>query len=245
MSKRLGLLLIVGLTLFACTSGGEVISPEEEPLLAAGEEVGEDVAEEEPVEEVVEPTEVPPTEMPSPEPIGPLQISSPAFENGGDIPAKYSCLGENLSPELEWSGVPADAQSLLLFFYDPDAGFESGASVEPGFVHWVVYNIPGTSTGYAEDMSAGATLQDGALQGSNDFAQFSSPGETFPGGSSIKLVGYDGPCPGSKHLYVFTLYALDVMLDLPAEALMADILAAMDGHIIEEAEWSGFFDPSS
>lgn len=172
-----------------------------------------------------------------------LEISSTAFEHEGVILDQYSCFGDNLSPALEWSGVPEEAQSLLLFFHDPDAGFDSGASVEPGFVHWVVFNIPPSTTGYPEDMPAGDTLDDGALQGSNDFAQFVSEGEIFPGGAPIKLVGYDGPCPGNEHRYVFTLYALDTLLDLQSGATPADVLAGLEGHVLTQAGLMGRYAP--
>jgi Raf kinase inhibitor-like YbhB/YbcL family protein len=142
---------------------------------------------------------------------------------------------------LEWSGVPVEVQSLLLFFYDPDAGFDSGASVEPGFVHWVVYNIPPSTTGYPEDMPAGDTLDDGALQGSNDFAPYGEG--TFPGGAPIKLIGYDGPCPGGEHRYVFALYALDTFLDLEAGATPSQVLAAMEGHVLTQVKLMGLYAP--
>ena len=182
---------------------------------------------------------MPPTEAPAAK----LAISTTAFEPNGDIPQVYSCLGNNVSPALAWSGVPAGAQSLLLLVYDLDAGFESGASAPVGFAHWIVFNIPPGSSGYAEGMPAGETLADGALQGTNDFAPFESPGSTFPGGAPVKLVGYDGPCPGAKHRYRFALYALDTMLDLPAAVTMSQVLEAMEGHVLAEAAVVGAFTP--
>jgi len=179
----------------------------------------------------------------TPTPAPPLGISSSAFEPDGEIPAQYSCEGDNLSPQVEWSGVPAEAQSLLLSVHDLDAGAESGASVPQGFIHWIVYNIPPSTAGYPEGMPGGSTLDDGALQGSNDFAQFAEEGETFPGGAPIKLVGYDGPCPGAPHRYAFTLYALDTVLALPPESMMAQVLDEMEGHILAEAEVIGVYSP--
>ena len=152
-------------------------------------------------------------------------------------------MGDNISPPLEWAGVPDEARSLLLFFYDPDAGFDAGASVEMGFVHWIVFNIPPSTTGYPEDMPAGDTLDDGALQGNNDFGQFVNPGDPFPGGAPIKVTGYDGPCPGEEHKYVFVLYALDTMLDLPPQATPTEVLEAMEGHVIDQAELAGMYAP--
>jgi len=194
-----------------------------------------------PTSEPPTPTAVPPTAAPAAK----LAISTTAFEPNGEIPQVYSCLGNNVSPALAWSGVPAGAQSLLLLVYDLDAGFESGASAPPGFAHWLVFNIPPGSSGYAEDMPAGETLADGAMQGSNDFAQFQSPGATFPGGAAVKLVGYDGPCPGARHRYRFALYALDTMLDLPPGATMSQILEAMEGHVLAEAAVVGAYTPGS
>jgi len=174
----------------------------------------------------------PPTPTPGP----PLQVSSAAFEPGSEIPVQYSCQGANLSPPLEWSGVPEGTQSLALVVDDPD-------SEPPGFVHWVIYNIPATATGLPEGVPAEATLPDGTRQGSNDFALFADEGQTFPGGAPINRVGYDGPCPGDTHRYVFRLYALDAVLDLPAEATKADLLLAIEGHVLGEAELTGVYTP--
>jgi Raf kinase inhibitor-like YbhB/YbcL family protein len=151
---------------------------------------------------------------------------------------QYTCQGANLSPPLEWSGVPEGAQSLALLMDDPD-------SQPPGFVHWVIYNIPPTSTGLPEGVPAGPRLADGTLQGTNDYALLAQEGQTHPGGAPINRLGYDGPCPPSAHRYVFGLYALDAVLELAAEATKADLLAAMDGHVLGEAELSGVFTPPS
>jgi len=161
-------------------------------------------------------------------------MSSAAFEPGGEIPVQHSCQGANLSPPLEWSGVPEGAQSLALLVDDPD-------SQPPGFVHWVIYNIPATTSDLPEGVPAESSLPDGALQGKNDFANY--PAGTFPGGSAINQIGYDGPCPPAAHRYVFTLYALDAVLDLPAEATKADLLAAMEGHVLGQAEMTGVYTP--
>jgi Raf kinase inhibitor-like YbhB/YbcL family protein len=131
-------------------------------------------------------------------------------------------------------GVPQGAQSLVLLVDDPD-------SSPPGFVHWVIYNIPPTASGLPEGVPPDATLPDGALQGVNDFAPFGQG--TFPGGAPINLIGYDGPCPGGEHRYVFTLYALDAPLALPAEATMGQVQEAMAGHILAQAELIGLFAP--
>jgi Raf kinase inhibitor-like YbhB/YbcL family protein len=172
----------------------------------------------------------PPTPTPGP----PLQVSSETFEPGGEIPVQNSCQGANLSPPLEWSGVPEGTQSLALVVDDPD-------SDPPGFVHWVIYSIPPTSTGLPEGVAAEATLPDGTLQGANDFALFAEEGQTFPGGAPINRVGYDGPCPADTHRYVFRLYALDAILDLPAEATKAELLAVMEWHVLGQAELTGVY----
>ena len=173
-----------------------------------------------------------------------LALSIAAFEPGAAMPAKHSCFGDNLSPALEWSGVPEAAQSLLLLLYDLDAGANRGASTSLGFAHWIVYNIPLSTSGYAEGLPAGETLADGALQGTNDFAPFREAGEAFPGGAPVKLVGYDGPCPpGGEHRYQFHLYALDARLDLPGAATMSQVLEAMEGHVLAETGVVGLFAP--
>ena len=184
-------------------------------------------------------TPLPPTPTAAPE----LAISTTAFAPDGDIPVEYSCFGDNRSPALAWSGVPEGAESLVLIFYDPDAGMDLGASTPLGFAHWIIYNIPPESKGYAADVPAGGTLPDGASQGSNDFAPFAKPGGAFPGGAPIKVVGYDGPCPGGKHRYMVRLYALDRRLDLPPAATMSQVLDASEGHILAQAEMGGFFAP--
>jgi hypothetical protein len=166
--------------------------------------------------------------------VPPLALASRAFEPNGVIPDKYSCFGQNVSPPLAWEGVPQGTQSLALLVDDPD-------SQPPGFVHWVIFNIPPTAAGLAEDVPGGGSLEDGSLQGSNDFAPY-GPG-TFPGGAEIKLIGYDGPCPGGEHRYVFRLYALDTTLDLAAEVTMAEVLTAMEGHVLAQAELIGRFAP--
>jgi Raf kinase inhibitor-like YbhB/YbcL family protein len=164
-----------------------------------------------------------------------LAITSSAFEPEGAIPMRHSCLGDNVSPPLSWSGVPGGTRALVLLVDDPD-------SRPPGFVHWVIYNIPPAATGLPEDVPGDTERADGSRQGSNGFAPY-GPG-TFPGGAAKKLVGYDGPCPpGGEHRYVFTLYALDAPLDLPARATVTEVQAAMEGHVLAQAALVGLFAP--
>jgi hypothetical protein len=149
-----------------------------------------------------------------------MEITSSAFQNGESIPQKYSCSGQDVSPALAWSGVPAGTQSLALVLDDPDA---------PGgtFNHWVIYNIPAGTLELAEAIPGTAQLSNGAMQGKNSFGN----------------IGYGGPCPplGPTHHYYFTLYALDVTLDLAAGATKAQVLAAIKGHILAQAETMGTF----
>lgn len=166
---------------------------------------------------------------------GRLEIGSPAFEPGGTMPVQYTCFGDNVSPPLTWSGVPAGTRAVVLLVDDPD-------SRPPGFVHWVLYDIPPATTGLGENVPGDVELADGSRQGSNDFAPYGHG--TFPSGAEKKLVGYDGPCPpGGTHHYVFSLYALDAALGLPGEATMAEVKAAMEGHILVKAELTGQFAP--
>lgn len=147
-----------------------------------------------------------------------MKITSPAFEGGGIIPRIYSCDGQDKSPELNWTGAPAGTQFFVLILDDPDA---------PGgtFNHWVIFNIPADATGLEENVPKTAQLDSGALQGRNSWGE----------------LGYGGPCPpfGSSHRYYFTLYALDTTIDLAGGASKAQVLAAMEGHILAEAEIMG------
>ncbi|RME36328.1 MAG: YbhB/YbcL family Raf kinase inhibitor-like protein [Thermoflexia bacterium] len=159
-----------------------------------------------------------PPPVPSSEPT--LTLTSPAFQPGGTIPETYTCEGPDLSPPLEWEGVPASAQSLALLCEDPDA--------PPGlFVHWVLYNLPATEERPMEGVPPLSSLTNGARQGKNGFGR----------------VGYGGPClpPGSTHRYFFRLYALDTVLDLPPEAMREELLKAMEGHILAWGELMGRF----
>jgi Raf kinase inhibitor-like YbhB/YbcL family protein len=140
-----------------------------------------------------------------------LTLSSPAFADGGTIPRKYTCDGNDTSPPLEWEGVPDRARSLALIVDDPDAPKHT-------FAHWVVYNIPPDANGLSE----GATsLPRGTQVGTNDFERR----------------GYGGPCPSKgRHRYVFKLFALDAPLDQLDAPTKGDLEAAMKGHVIDQAQ---------
>ena len=138
-----------------------------------------------------------------------ISISSPAFQAGSDIPAKFTCNGTNISPEIQIRGVPNEAKSLVLIVDDPDA--PRGL-----FTHWIVWNIDPKTTRVAEN-SAPA----GAVQGTNDFGKRS----------------YGGPCPPSgTHRYFFKIFALDTKLDLKPSARRAELDAAMRGHVLAQGE---------
>jgi Raf kinase inhibitor-like YbhB/YbcL family protein len=146
-----------------------------------------------------------------------MQITSTAFEHGDMIPAEYTADGADVSPALTWGKVPAASKSLALICDDPDA--PAGT-----WVHWVVWNLPPTSSGLPKAVPHGDTIDGGGLQGKN---------------GSGKL-GYSGPAPPSgTHRYFFKLYALETVLDLPAGSSKADLLKAMEGHVIGSGELMG------
>jgi Raf kinase inhibitor-like YbhB/YbcL family protein len=146
-----------------------------------------------------------------------LRIQSSSFADGGAIPSRYTCDGRNGSPELDFSGVPAGTKSLALICDDPDA--PSGV-----WVHWVIFDLPASTAKLPESAPAGAKPPAGGLQGKNDFGK----------------LGYGGPCPPSgTHRYEFKLYALDTELKLPAGSSKAQVVSAMQGHVLAEAKLTG------
>jgi hypothetical protein len=143
-----------------------------------------------------------------------ITITSPAFEDRGKIPSKYTCDGEDINPPLDFENVPEDTQSLVLIVEDPDA---------PGktWVHWVVFNISPTTTHIAED---------------------SVPGRGIEAVTDFGHAGYGGACPPSgTHRYYFKLFALDTELDVTEDVNKAEIEHAMEGHIMEKAELVGLY----
>ncbi len=150
-----------------------------------------------------------------------LELKSSAFQNGQDIPDDFTCKGADISPQLAWIGAPEKTKSFVLIMDDPDAPVGT-------WVHWVVYDIPATETGLEEGIPADPLLTSGAKQGV----------------SSFRKVGYGGPCPppGPKHRYFFKLYALDMVLDLPAGKASKNVTEkAMEGHVLEKAELVGTY----
>ncbi|MFC1589628.1 YbhB/YbcL family Raf kinase inhibitor-like protein [Pseudomonadota bacterium] len=150
-----------------------------------------------------------------------LTLKSGAFENGADIPARYTCKGDDISPPLSWQGVPETAHSLVLIIDDPDA--PDPKAPKTVWVHWVLYNIPPDTTSLAEH-TTNATLPAGASEGIND----------------CQNCGYGGPCPPiGRHRYFHKLYALDTVLEGLNKPTKADVEAAMQGHIIAQTELIG------
>ena len=155
-------------------------------------------------------------------------LTSPAFKNGGTIAHRYSyvgygCTGRNMSPELDWSGAPANTKTFALTVFDPDARSQ-------GWWHWVVFNIPANVMKLQAGAGSGsdALLPRGAVQGRNDF----------------ETVGYGGPCPppGSPHHYHFTLYALDEHVDgLSPLASGPLFVKTIRGHVLAKTELVGLF----
>lgn len=149
-----------------------------------------------------------------------LQIRSTAFSEGGMIPRRYTCDGEDVSPPLTWSGIPEGTRSLVLIADDPDAPVGT-------WVHWVLYDIPPTLNGLPEGIAKIPSVQGVGTQGTNDF----------------RRIGYGGPCPprGPAHRYFFKLYALDISLNLKPGASKADVERAMKGHILAQAQYMGTY----
>lgn len=149
-----------------------------------------------------------------------LALTSPAFQHDGPIPQEYTCEGPDHAPELRWSGVPSGTQTLTLIVDDPDAPDPKAPKMT--YVHWVVYDIPPTTTG----LPKGGALPSGALEGKNDWHR----------------VGYGGPCPPiGRHRYFFKLYALDTVLGNLQHPTKADVERAMRGHILAQAELMGTY----
>ncbi|MBD3362980.1 YbhB/YbcL family Raf kinase inhibitor-like protein [Candidatus Dojkabacteria bacterium] len=149
-----------------------------------------------------------------------MQIKSPEFNHNENIPSKYTCEGENISPPLTFSEVPENAQTLALIVDDPDAPDPDAPKMT--WVHWVVFNIDPKTTEVGEN-----TIPNGGTQGTNNFDE----------------LDYGGPCPPiGEHRYFFKLYALDTKLGLDTNATKDDLIEAMDGHVLDEAELIGLYE---
>jgi len=155
-----------------------------------------------------------------------LTLTSTAFHHNGDVPRIYTCDGDDVSPPLTWSGVPADAKSLVLIVDDPDAPDPKAPRMT--WVHWVLYNIPPGATGFTEGVAA-KNLPAGTLEGVNDW----------------KRTGYGGPCPPiGRHRYFHKLYALDTVLPDLGRPTKTKLESAMRGHILAQAEIIGTYQRS-
>lgn len=153
-----------------------------------------------------------------------MRIESSSFSHGGDIPAEFTCEGEDVSPELAWREVPAGTRSLALIVHDPDVPDPKAPKRE--WVHWVLYNLPPTAPGLPRGVVREA-LPAGTEEGTNDW----------------KRTGYGGPCPPiGRHRYFHTLYALDTVLANLARPSKAKLEAAMHGHVLARAELMGTYE---
>lgn len=163
-----------------------------------------------------------------PPPSGPpLMLSTTGYMDGGPIPPKYGCdvAPPVVTPPLSWTNTPAGTVSFALIMHDLDGAPMKGLL---DVTHWTVFNIPGSATSLPEGVMPGAPVAGDGVQGMN----------------VRKVNGYQPPCPpkgGPAHHYVLELYALDTKLDLPAGAMRADILKAIDGHVIGKSSYVGMF----
>ena len=148
-----------------------------------------------------------------------MKLTSPAFKEGGKIPSKYTCQGENVNPELEISGVPSNAKSLVLIMDDPDV--PEFVRKDKMYDHWVVFNIPPSTSDIPENTQPSGT-----------------PGKNTGGGLT-----YTGPCPPDReHRYFIKLYALDTELKLQQGAAKKDVEKAMQGHILSQTQLIGRYE---
>jgi Raf kinase inhibitor-like YbhB/YbcL family protein len=155
-----------------------------------------------------------------------LTLSSTSFEDGGVIPDKYTmAAGANaVSPALKWADAPSGVVTFVLIMHDLDAAVQRKTE---DYLHWMAFNIPASTTSLPEGVPANASLPDGTVQAKNSRGQ----------------VGFMGPgAPaGPFHHYVFELYGLDTKLDLGPDATRADVLKAMDGHVVAKHSITGRF----
>ncbi len=146
-----------------------------------------------------------------------MVLRSPAFSEGGMIPPRYTCDGDDVSPPLSWTDVPDGTVSFALICDDPDA--PAGT-----WVHWVLTDLPAAARELPERVPAERQLRTGGRQGTTDFGR----------------IGYGGPCPpGGTHRYFFKLYALDRTLGLAAGSTKGQVEQAMKGHVLAEARLMG------
>lgn len=153
-----------------------------------------------------------------------FELKSNAFDHMGKIPSRYTCLGDDISPDLYWQNPPTKTKSFVLISDDPDAPDPKAPKMT--WVHWVVYDIPATVSSIPEAVDASEVMSTGGKHGVTDF----------------KRLGYGGPCPPiGVHRYFFKLYALDKLLDLPPGKSKSEVEKAMQGHILDQATLIGKF----
>jgi Raf kinase inhibitor-like YbhB/YbcL family protein len=157
-----------------------------------------------------------------------MVLSTTAWPDGGQIPPKHTQVGEEASPALTWSGAPDGVASFVLIMHDVDAAVGAGTD---DILHWMVWNVPATSTGLPERVPRGAQLSDGTRQ-------ISATGPNYRGPGAL--------ASGPPHHYVFELFALDTTLDVPAVGASppqtrAAVVAAMAGHVRGKAVYVGLF----
>jgi Raf kinase inhibitor-like YbhB/YbcL family protein len=154
-----------------------------------------------------------------------LSLTSSAFSAKASIPNQYTCDGTNISPPLKWEGAPSGTKTFVLICEDPDVPHTIRA--DGMYDHWVLFNIPPTTTSLPENMK-------------------SPPGGALQGVNTSKELGYTGPCPPDRqHRYFFKLFALDISLNLPEGATKADVLSACEDHILAQTELMGVYDRRS
>lgn len=149
-----------------------------------------------------------------------LTIESSSFRQGDEIPRQFTCSGANISPAISWGAAPPATKSLILLVTDLDSRFHP-------YVHWILYNLPPEPNGILEGLPRTESLPNGAKQGTN----------------SDPRIGYAGPCPPgtSPHRYVFTLYAMDTVLNPPTAPDKEQLTNAMRGHILAAGQLTGHF----
>ncbi len=147
-------------------------------------------------------------------------VFSNSFKENSPIPLKFTCQGNDISPEISWGNIPKGTKSFALVMEDPDAPFGT-------FVHWVIYNIPGDYVGLKENVKKEEHIENGIAQGINDFGK----------------TGYGGPCPppGRAHRYFIKLYALDENLNLPAGLRANELMEKIKGHILSKTTYFGLY----
>jgi Raf kinase inhibitor-like YbhB/YbcL family protein len=157
----------------------------------------------------------------------PMALTSPAFADGTDIPPKYTQAASDqvVSPTLEWTNAPVGTQTFVLLMHDPDVSRNRTTDDQ---THWIVWNIPGTAKGLPENVRPQPTMPDGTVQGRN-------------GGDTVGYRGPGAPATAPRHHYTFELFALDTKLDVGPETPRADVMKALNGHILGKAVYVGLF----